>query len=39
MWKYRGLNEEKEELCAREGIDESMHSKYRDLGDQSPLFR
>jgi len=39
MWKYRRLNEEKEELCAREGIDESMHSKYRDLADQSPLFR
>jgi len=39
MWKYRGLNKEKEELCAREGIDESMHSKYRDLADQSPLFR
>jgi hypothetical protein len=39
MWKYRVLNKEKEELCAREGIDESMHNKYSDLGDQSPLFR
>jgi len=39
VWKYKRLNEEKEKLCAREGIDGSMHSKYRDLADQSPLFR
>ena len=39
MWTYRRLNREKEELCAREGIDESMKDMYRDLADKSPLFR
>jgi MFS family permease len=39
MWKYKRLNREKEELCAREGINESMKDMYRDLADKSPLFR
>jgi len=39
MWTYRRLNNEKEEQCAREGIDESMKDNYRDLADESPLFR
>ncbi|KAF8262426.1 MFS general substrate transporter [Lactarius quietus] len=39
MWTYKRLNKEKEELCAREGINESMKDMYRDLADQSPLFR
>jgi hypothetical protein len=39
MWKYRALNKEKEELCRREGIDESMQERYREQGDASPLFR
>jgi hypothetical protein len=39
MWKYKALNKKKEELCAREGIVESMEDNYRDLGDKSPLFR
>jgi hypothetical protein len=39
MWIYRRLNKEKEELCAREGIHESMKDMYRDLADKSPLFR
>jgi hypothetical protein len=39
MWKYRALNEEKEELCIREGIVDSMQERYRELGDESPLFR
>ena len=39
MWTYRRLNKEKEELCAREGIHESMKDMYRDLADKSPLFR
>ena len=39
MWTYRRLNREKEELCAREGINESMNDMYRDLADKSPLFR
>jgi hypothetical protein len=36
MWRYKALNKEKEEQCAREDIDED---KYRDLGDKNPLFR
>ncbi|KAN0135409.1 major facilitator superfamily [Lactarius tabidus] len=39
MWTYRRLNKEKEELCAREGINESMKDMYRDLANKSPLFR
>ena len=39
MWTYKMLNTEKEELCAREGINESMKDTYRDLADESPLFR
>ncbi|KAF8264583.1 MFS general substrate transporter [Lactarius quietus] len=39
MWTYKRLNKEKEEQCAREGIDESMKDQYRDLADESPLFR
>ena len=41
MWKYRALNKEKEELCIRDGIDDtvSMQDKYRESGDESPLFR
>ena len=39
MWRYGVLNKEKEELCLREGIDENMRDRYRELGDESPLFR
>ena len=39
MWKYRTLNKEKEKLCTREGIVDSMQGRYRELGDESPLFR
>ena len=39
MWTYKRLNKEKEEHCAREGIQESMMDMYRDLADKSPLFR
>jgi len=39
MWRYSAFNKEKEELCLREGIDENMQDRYRELGDVSPLFR
>ncbi len=39
MWTYKRLNKEKEEQCAREGINEGMKDRYRDLADKSPLFR
>jgi len=39
MWRYSVINREKEELCAREGIDDSRKDEFRDMGDESPLFR
>ncbi|THH16012.1 hypothetical protein EW146_g4559 [Bondarzewia mesenterica] len=33
------LNKEKEALCAREGIDVSRKDEFREMGDESPLFR
>ncbi|KAI9455429.1 MFS general substrate transporter [Lactarius psammicola] len=39
MWTYKRLNKEKEEQCAREGINEDMKDMYRELADKSPLFR
>jgi hypothetical protein len=39
MWTFKRLNQEKEELCAREGINETMQDSYRELADKSPLFR
>ncbi|KDQ21635.1 hypothetical protein BOTBODRAFT_26067 [Botryobasidium botryosum FD-172 SS1] len=39
MIVYPRLNKQKEELCAREGITEAMRDRYRDDGDNSPLFR
>jgi hypothetical protein len=39
MRTYKRMNKEKEELCAREGINESMNDMYRELADKSPLFR
>ncbi|TFY79899.1 hypothetical protein EWM64_g4113 [Hericium alpestre] len=39
MWRYAVINREKDELCAREGIDMSRMDEFRDMGDASPLFR
>ncbi|KAH9062462.1 MFS general substrate transporter [Lactarius vividus] len=39
MWTYKRLNKEKEEQCAREGINEDMKDVYCELSDKSPLFR
>ncbi|KAH9046081.1 hypothetical protein EDB84DRAFT_1468229 [Lactarius hengduanensis] len=39
MWTYKRLNNEKEEQCAREGINEGMKDMYCELADESPLFR
>lgn len=39
MWTYRRQNKQKEEQCAREGINENMKDMYRDVADKSPLFR
>ncbi|KAF8070071.1 major facilitator superfamily domain-containing protein [Lyophyllum atratum] len=39
MWDYNRLNKQKIALCAREGIDESRRDEFKDMGNESPLFR
>jgi len=39
MWNYNRLNKEKEELCREGGITEDRQDEFRDMGDESPLFR
>lgn len=39
MWDYNRINKEKEALCLREGIDESRRDEFKDMGNESPLFR
>jgi len=39
MWEYNRLNKQKIALCEREGIDESRRDEFKDMGNESPLFR
>lgn len=39
MWDYNRINKQKEALCAREGITQDREDEFRDMGDDSPLFR
>ncbi|KAF9237555.1 MFS general substrate transporter [Melanogaster broomeanus] len=39
MWDYRRINKQKEELCRERGITEDRRDEFRDMGDESPLFR
>jgi MFS family permease len=39
MWNYNRLNRQKEALCAAEGITADRADEFRDIGDESPLFR
>ncbi|KAJ7692341.1 major facilitator superfamily domain-containing protein, partial [Mycena olivaceomarginata] len=39
MWDYKRINKQRDEYCAREGIDASRRAEFRDLGSESPLFR
>jgi hypothetical protein len=39
MFTYNRLNKKKEEQCRREGIDDSHAPQFREMGDESPLFR
>ncbi|KAF9237557.1 MFS general substrate transporter [Melanogaster broomeanus] len=39
MWDYKRLNRQKEELCRERGITEDRRDEFRDMGDESPLFR
>ncbi|KAG8954209.1 hypothetical protein FRC04_000430 [Tulasnella sp. 424] len=36
---FRRLNKKKEAICAREGIGQSRSVQFREMGDDSPLFR
>ncbi|KAH8832715.1 major facilitator superfamily domain-containing protein [Flagelloscypha sp. PMI_526] len=39
MFEYNRLNRKKQALCAKEGIDESQMENFKDMGNESPLFR
>ncbi|KAJ7130834.1 major facilitator superfamily domain-containing protein [Mycena crocata] len=39
MWDYNRINKQRDEYCAREGIDASRRTEFRDMGSESPLFR
>ncbi|KAG8214046.1 hypothetical protein J3R82DRAFT_10803 [Butyriboletus roseoflavus] len=39
MWDYNRINKQKEELCRERGITEDRKDEFRNMGDQSPLFR
>ena len=39
MWDYNRINKQKEEQCREGGITEDREDEFRDMGDQSPLFR
>ncbi|KZP18347.1 MFS general substrate transporter [Athelia psychrophila] len=39
MWDYNRLNKQKDALCLREGITEARADEFREMGDDSPLFR
>jgi len=39
MWDYNRLNERNIAICQRDGIDDKHQENYRDVGNDSPLFR
>ncbi|TFK44118.1 major facilitator superfamily domain-containing protein [Crucibulum laeve] len=39
MWDYNRLNKKKKEICTREGIDPSKNEEFRQMGNDSPLYR
>ena len=39
MWDYNRINKQKEEQCCKGGTTEDRKDEFRDVGDQSPLFR
>jgi len=39
MWDYNRINKQKEELCREHGITEDQRDEFRDMGDESPLYR
>jgi hypothetical protein len=39
MWNYNRLNKQKEALCLNQGITAEQEDEFRNMGDDSPLFR
>lgn len=39
MWDYNRLNKKNIATCMREGLDDSRREEYKDMGNESPLFR
>ncbi|KIJ68120.1 hypothetical protein HYDPIDRAFT_173800 [Hydnomerulius pinastri MD-312] len=39
MWNYNRINKQKEELCRQQGITDDRREEFKDMGDESPLFR
>ncbi|KAG2363325.1 MFS general substrate transporter [Suillus spraguei] len=39
MWDYGRLNKKKEAQCQAEGLTDSRSNEFKDMGDDSPLFR
>ena len=39
MWNYHRINKKKEEQCKREGITADRTDEFKDMCDDSPLFR
>lgn len=39
MWNYNRLNKHKEALCISAGITADREDEFREIGDDSPLFR
>ncbi|KAI9571127.1 major facilitator superfamily domain-containing protein [Boletus coccyginus] len=39
MWNYNRINKQKEGLCREGGITEDRQDEFRNMGDESPLFR
>jgi len=39
MWDYNRINKQKDALCAKEGITNDRIDEFKDMGDDSPLFR
>jgi len=39
MWNYDRINKQKEKQCRESGITEEHRNEFRNIGDQSPLFR
>ncbi|KIJ18601.1 hypothetical protein PAXINDRAFT_167190 [Paxillus involutus ATCC 200175] len=39
IWDYKRINKQKEELCRERQITDDRRDEFREMGDESPLFR